>query len=150
MILNFSEWNMNSSSKITQLQNYRNLRNLCNSNFRKRKNFQPLRELKCCTSGACVLHTWHIKCIHCISTVKLLLDRLSSYVAWSDTISQPSHLPGVHRHKGMVCQRETGGEHICVYTHRTAPEEEPIIWSSPKSSFQFFRKRVSMTLADAR
>ena len=31
-----------------------------------------------------------------------------------DTISQPSHLPGVHCHEGMVCQRG-GGEHIYIY-----------------------------------
>ena len=69
----------------------------------------------CRASGACVLSTWHVKSTRCISTVKVLLYRLSSCVVCLDTISQPSHLPRVHCHKGMVCQR--GGEHIYIYIY---------------------------------
>ena len=50
--------------------------------------------------------------------VVYLLYRLSSCGVCLDTISQPSHLPRVHCHKGMVCQRGgEGGEHIYIYTY---------------------------------
>ena len=76
----------------------------------------------CHASGACVLSTWHVKSSRCISTVKVLLYRLSSCALCLDTISQPSHLPRVHRHKGMVCQRGGGGWayiyiYICIYIY---------------------------------
>ena len=74
-------------------------------------------------SGACVLSTWHVKSTRCISTVKALLYRLSSCVVCLDAISQPSHLPRVHCHKGMVCQR--GGEHIYIYRGPLVPPTRP-------------------------
>ena len=50
--------------------------------------------------------------------VVYLLYRLSSCGVCLDTISQPSHLPRVHCHKGMVCQRGGGGgEHIYIYIY---------------------------------
>ena len=69
----------------------------------------------CRASGACVLSTWHVKSTRCISTVKALLYRLSSCTVCLDTISQPGHLPRVHCHKGMVCQR--GGVSIYIYMY---------------------------------
>ncbi len=70
----------------------------------------------CRACGACVLSTWHVKSTRCISIVKVLFYRLSSCAVSLDTISQPSHLPRVHCHKGMVCQ-QGGGEHIYIYIH---------------------------------
>ena len=67
----------------------------------------------CRASGACVLSTCHVKNTRCISTVKVLLYRLSSCAVCLDTTCQPSHLPRVHCHKGMVCQR--GGAYIKIY-----------------------------------
>ena len=72
----------------------------------------------CRASGAGVLSTWHVKSTRCISTVKVLLYRLSSCAVCLDTRRQPNHLPRVHRHKGMRPCLSTGGwAYIYIYTY---------------------------------
>ena len=64
-----------------------------------------------------VPRVWHASSVHGMLKVHVvyLLYRLSSCGVCLDTICQPSHLPRVHCHKGMVCQPGGGGEHIYIY-----------------------------------
>ena len=72
----------------------------------------------------------HASSVHGMLKVRVvyLLYRLSSYGVCLDTISQPSHLPRVHCHKGMVCQRGGGGEHIYIYAYYVCSYLSAHVW----------------------